>query len=389
MGVRHSLEVSVIIICSMLLASDVRLEVWRVCIALIVACSLMLWIRAKVSTYKLNLVDSDGMNEVILLNARVNGRSFLFMLDTGYAGPPVLSRSYLAISDPTHLNVKSRYKTILKRLLSVKEEDEHAAVNEYMNRGGCFPFTSGCTMRLMGIGSTQEQQADMLMCPMLHLENVVYGMHPPKTQTNVRADVFVTNSLKHSVHIITCDLLLHHSPCMLDLGKQRLELDMSFTRYLSVKPSFYTMSAVFSGGAYVVPIVIGSGDIIRCTVDTGSPGSICIGANAASRLQQCQATDRKSLQQNGVNGEVVCSELIEASVGFADRRYKVPILINSMPTDQVDGYIGMGFLRAFDILMTTTEIGFRLNGISMKSIGDFKSHASLRGCGRETLPCSL
>ena len=180
MGVRHSLEVSVIIICSMLLASDVRLEVWRVCIALIVACSLMLWIRAKVSTYKLNLVDSDGMNEVILLNARVNGRSFLFMLDTGYAGPPVLSRSYLAISDPTHLNVKSRYKTILKRLLSVKEEDEHAAVNEYMNRGGCFPFTSGCTMRLMGIGSTQEQQADMLMCPMLHLENVVYGMHPPK-----------------------------------------------------------------------------------------------------------------------------------------------------------------------------------------------------------------
>ena len=129
---------------------------------------MLIYYQKKNSTiFQLHLIDSDGMNEVLIMDSMIGSRSFLFLLDTGYAGPPVLSRSYLSINDPIHMKLKQRYNTILNRMKNVTDEDEHKGINSYLQDGKCFPFTSGCTMKLMSIGTTQEQQADMLMCPVI------------------------------------------------------------------------------------------------------------------------------------------------------------------------------------------------------------------------------
>ena len=92
------------------------------------------------------------------------------MIDTGYAGPPVLSACYLAVNDPTQDDVDQRFRKITQRLdAGVTTDRQHRAIDEFINARGCLAYTSGCTMRLMGIGSTQEQQADMLMCDMLEM----------------------------------------------------------------------------------------------------------------------------------------------------------------------------------------------------------------------------
>ena len=121
-------------------------------------------------TYKLNILNPDGLNEAIIIETKLGYKSFLFLIDTGYAGPPVLSRNYLAVRDNDLLNLKDRYNDIMQQMNNVQEDDEHRALNEYINKCGCLPYTSGCTMKLMGIGSTMEQQADMLMCPMLRIK---------------------------------------------------------------------------------------------------------------------------------------------------------------------------------------------------------------------------
>lgn len=331
-----------------------------ICLSLLVVLILVHIIKKRGHTFKLHILDTDGMNEVLIMDTMIGSRSFLFLLDTGYAGPPVLSRSYLSIQDPVHLSLKDRYNKIIESLHNVTDIDEHEGINSYINNGQCFPYTSGCTMKLMGIGSVQEQQADMLMCPMLRIKNSRGGFQSPKSMTNTHADVFVTNKLKHSIHILTCDFLLHHSPCLISISTQTLSLNLNISDYMKNYMLYKWIPASFSGGSFVVPFILEDGQSLNCTVDTGAPGPICLGSNAIKKIRSCQNTQKK-LQQQGVNGEIICSEIIDVDVTFAGSKYNTTVFVNDMPTDQTDGYVGMGFLRAFDIFITHHEIGFRKN----------------------------
>lgn len=373
-------EIIVVLAIFLILSNTSNKKMQIVCIIGIVVLLIKHIQTKKNTTYRLHLLDSDGMNEVLIMDTMIGARSFLFLLDTGYAGPPVLSRTYLSIDDPIHLDLKQRYNTILSKLRNVTEKDEHVGINSYINDGKCLPYTSGCTMKLMGIGSTQEQQADMLMCPMLKIRNIHGGLRGPKEQSRTHADVFVTNSLRHSIHILTCDFLLHHSPCLISIENQTLCLNMSPIDFITSQVQYAMYPATFSGGSFVVPFTLPHGEQLFCTVDTGAPGPICLGSNAIEKIKSCNIKERKSLQQNGVNGENICSEIIEIDVNFAGKDYTTPVFVNNMPTEQVDGYVGLAFLRGFDIIINSNQIGFKRNRNRMKTIYDFSYIASDGGC---------
>lgn len=125
----------------------------------------------------------------------------------------------------------------------------------------------------------------------------------------------------------------------------------------------------------------GMNEVLQLTMDTGAPGPISIGSNALNKIQKCSVNDtRKRLNQGGVNGEVICSDVVESVVEFAGQAMTVPIFMNNLPTENVDGYCGLGFLRGFDMLITPTEIGFRRNSLKLKTFYDFANKAQTGSC---------
>ena len=159
---------------------------------------------------KLYLVSDDSGNESLILDASLAGRRALFMLDTAYAGAPVVSETYAAVQGKCSWGgVQSRFKKCMR--LAARTVDQNArnvsVDRELLQSFRCRAFTSGCTMRLMGIGETVENQADMLLCPSISFDG-------KKDVDIIDADVVVTNPLPGSPHILTMDYLLHRSPCV-------------------------------------------------------------------------------------------------------------------------------------------------------------------------------
>jgi hypothetical protein len=327
-------------------------------------------------------LETDGVNELLIIESMINDQPFLFMLDTGYAGPPVISRSYLSINRSKG-SLKSRYQDAIAKMKSVSNDDEFKAINQFINNSECLPYTSGCTMKLMGIGQVEEHQADLIMCPMLKLRNIMGVFMAPKKSTHAFADMFVTNSLKNSLHIITCDYLLHHSPLLISFQSDCIELNMSAVRYNIARLGFTMHDAKFSGGSFVVELFINDNPLFF-TVDTGSPTGICVGKNAANKIKKCKIDKtQKSVRQGGINGEVVCSDIVESEVTFCGLTYSVPIFMNNMSTDLVDGYVGLGFLRGFDIIMTHQSIGFSRNNIPLQTYNHYTKYATDGNCGQD------
>ena len=134
-----------------------------------------------------------------------------------------------------------------------------------------------------------------------------------------------------------------------------------------------------NGGAFVVQLTLG-GIEFNVTVDTGAPGPVSLGKDAAKRLHAC-VRKHKVLGQEGVNGERVCSEIITTDMTFCGQsKQDVPVFVNDTPVEGVDGYVGMGVLRAFDILITEDGIGFAPNGFKIRSTDSFLKTAESGKC---------
>lgn len=346
-------------------------------------------IRRRGNTFSVSLIATDAVNESLVLDCRLAGRPCLFMIDTGYAGPPVLSASYLS-SGETRGSVSERYRSAVSRLQNgVSTDQQNAAIEQFINTSQCLAYTSGCTMRLMGIGSTNEQQADMLMCDMLEMKTPsgFYGI-PKRSTSNALADVFVTNPLPSSIHILTCDFLLHSSPALLSLEQGKLILNMSLQEEMYWRTRMRLHPIVLSGGSFVVDIKVG-GASMRCTVDTGAPGPVCISAAAAKRITHRCRREKLTLRQSGVNGEQICSEIVRATVELSDNTFEdAVVFVNDSDIDQVDGYVGLGVLRAFDILLTLSGIGFQRNSHAIRSFESYVSVANESTCANIDLPCA-
>jgi hypothetical protein len=307
----------------------------------------------------------------------------LYMIDTAYAGAPVLSTSYLSVQRRCGAGlsaVGARYAACVAALRSeVGEDARHAAVRRLLEEGRCRAYTSGCTMRLMGIGATSEAQADMLLCPGLRFRG-------GSRREAVDADIFVTNPLPGSVHILTTDYLLHRAPCVIRPGAAKLHLRVPPVWQSVMRPSFAFFPAVLVGGAFAIPMTVG-GAALQIVVDTGAAAPLSLGSDAIARVKLCALTGRRATQ-SGVHGERVCSDILRAAVRIGDEPVdgldlgQVEVFAMEQPVAGADGYVGIGLLRAFDIWLQPDAIGFRPSGLSPRGV-----EASAEGsCGRDARP---
>jgi hypothetical protein len=314
------------------------------------------------------------------------GDECYFLIDTGYAGPPVLNLKYVLSSKGVSSSASMTHDAAVQRMKRMKyrQSDEYRELYQFMKRNKCVDYTSGCTMRLLGIGSNAEKQSDLLMCSGLEFECTSGGfVSPRKKRGTTDAEVLVTHQLGDSVHILTIDYLTHVSPLILSLKHMHMRMCMSAFELLSQRHRFRRVTTRLSGGSFVCRIEIGGGEFM-CTVDTGSPGCVCIGKDAVHRMLSCTPM-RRSVRQVGVNGENVCSDVVSADVSFAGKTFpRVPVFCNDTPSTDVDGYIGLGFLQAFDLLILQDAIEFSPNGNSVDINHD---KLSSRPCGNGRLPC--
>ena len=118
-----------------------------------------------------------------------------------------------------------------------------------------------------------------------------------------------------------------------------------------------------SGGSFVAELIVGGGEKIRVTVDTGAACYLAIGSDVASKFRtgSCVATG-KVVHQLGANGERVCAHVITTSVQMAGQLLlDVPVLVNHGSVPGEDGYVGYCFLRHFDLCVTSREMLARRN----------------------------
>ena len=336
--------------------------------ALILLLVLLLVVRALRPRHgrNLHLVRDASGNECLLVRASLAGRSTVFLVDTAYAGAPVLSLTFLARQARGECSTRDLASCMrrLRRGASADDAREGYEVLRALLLRECRSFTSGCTMRLMGIGETKEAQSDMLLCPGLRLEGVA-------SPSSVDADDFVTNPLRGNPHILTSDYLLHRAPALLRMGAQTLELQVSAARQLALGPTFDFQPARFAGGAFVVKMLVGDGEL-DVVVDTGAAAPLSVSKAAASKIKRRTRPDPpRRITQVGVNGERVCSDVHRARVrvGKTLDLGEVDVLFNSHPVEGADAYAGMGLLRAVDVWLEPRRIGFRRSGLPTTPCG--------------------
>jgi len=324
------------------------------------------------------VTDSLG-NEVIVTKAAIRQEQMLFLIDTAYAGAPVLSTSYLSHVEGMRRTRTTKYARDLQATYRSIVESQAPnptpnvdmndsplgvatsarALASFIRRTGCRTYTSGCTMRLMGIGHTTEAQTDLLLC-----SDVAFGIGGGPLRTS-SSEVFVTHPLPSSVHILTMDFLMHRSPCVLMPARGRAMWTVDDTRLHS---SFVFLTPTFVGGAVRVPMVVG-GTQLNIVIDTGAAAALSLASG--THVASCRTP---SLQlratQTGVNGEKVCSDAFFANVqiGTLDMG-EVQVFSNSHAVEGADGYAGMGLLRALDMWLAPNEVGFRYSGLSTRTSG--------------------
>lgn len=346
-------------------------------VAIVLVIAVVLLHVAHRSEAPIHLVTDALGNEALIASASLSTRrSMLFLLDTAYAGAPVLSLSYLALPssfDNDRLGIETRYRRLVDRLRThVTPEERHSAVARFLTNNACRTFTSGCTMRLMGIGETTEAQSDMLLCDGLHFSG----------RTSFGSDVFVTNPLPSSVHILTVDYLLHRAPCVIAPRQGLLRWRVRDAR---LRSTFEFHKPFFVGGAFRVQMLVG-GAPLNIVIDTGAAAALSISPNALSKIHTCTATASPlRAMQRGVNGESVCSDVFFAHVMLGRWNLgAVQTFANSSNVEGADGYAGMGLLRALDIWLAPDEIGFRPSGLPVRTSSALQQGSCPKG---STLGC--
>lgn len=329
--------------------------------------------------------DTHG-GESLIFEGSLTGTPDLFMIDTGYAGPPVLSSSYLASKRPrdTTGTVPMRFARTMSVLRNDPGEDaRQRAVRRLLAHPEIRSFTSGCTMRLMGVGATSETQADMILAPALTIGGVA------QAGTRWSSDVFVTHPLQGNVHILTCDYLLHRAPCLILAGKPgvpgRLLLALSPSDVSAQRTSFEFHAGFFVGGAFAVRMNVG-GSMLRIVVDTGATTTVSLSRAAAIGMARCAlpAEGPRRSFQTGVHGERICSDVLTASIRIGSVEVPdVPVHANDTGVEGADGYMGMGVLRMFDLWLEPQRIGFRFNGLPHRA-----SHGASGSCGTKLPRCA-
>lgn len=325
---------------------------------------------------RMELVTVDG-NEAMVIDSVLAGERTLFHLDTGYAGPPVLSKTFLSVQNEVDVSksVRSRLLDGHTRMRKIRNEADaqERGVSDLLSSRKCRAYTSGCTMRLMGIGSTSEMQADMLLCPSIAFDSSSLGSSTPSfaypIDDDLNGDVLVTHPLPGSVHILTVDYLLHRQPAVILPAEGLLLLNVRGEKEERMKSTFSFHEAFLVGGSFAVKMKVG-GATMRIVVDTGSSSPLSLGRSAGKRVKACSQPEGGlySLTQRGVNGEDICSTAIRLNVEIGSIKVgEADALLNEEEVEGADGYAGIGILRSLDIWIQADKIGFRKNSNEVRS----------------------
>jgi hypothetical protein len=315
----------------------------------------------RMRSFRFHIVkEAPSAAESMIVEAHVSGvGKTLFMIDTAYAGAPVLSLSYLARPEAMrNTSVEDRHRQAIEGLRSpVPRSEMMGALTRLQKRGQCRSYTSGCMMRLMGIGETAETHADLLLCPSLKLG---LGL----TSFLYQSDIFVTHDLPNSTHILTTDYLMHRSPVLISMRHERVY----FTSLPN--PTMQFLDATLVGGAFSIPVGV-SGVQMQCILDTGSGATLSVSKSAAAKLKgRCMHVSEAGgkVEQEGVNGERVCSDLVFADVSVGTHSLRnVHVLLNSHDVQGADAYMGMGIMKAFDWWFSPSRVGVCASGKAVRS----------------------
>jgi hypothetical protein len=362
------------------------------------------------TSWRLFEIQSHGRVVAYCVHAKVAGHRCAMQLDTGYAGSPVLSVSYLTLlhSGRALDDVHAEFHRA-GRSRPPRNVDHRTAVRALVVRE-CRTFTSGCTMRLAGIGAVVEQQADLLLCSAIQAE-AARGTGDdatrderdderddatrdergrrwtaPRAMSGPRADVVVTQTLPHNPHILTSDYMFHVGGVVISPSDGAVHLGPDAVRAALKDTSFKLSPMKLAGGAPVITARIGR-TTVTLTLDTGAPGPICISSSAAARLRsRCRGTDYV-LRQRGVNGENVCAAAILAPVEVVGMAFEqVVVLVNDLPVAMTDGYVGLAFLSAFDLLVSRDYVGLRpVPGRAPIDRPEQLAHAVVGSCGQTSV----
>lgn len=302
--------------------------------------SVIIWILIRRKQVRLHRFESTH-GEHISVVGNVAGKRMLFIVDTGFAGAPVLSKMYMAF--PTQgQSWEDHYDSVVRS--NATEREKNASLGAIQ----CRSFTSGCRMRLETVAGETERHVDLLLCsPLFPLV------------TPFSSDLFVTQDIK-SVHILTCDYLLHRAPAIISPKEGTLRLALSPIESSLQRHTFHLHAAKFAGGAFVVPAVINGHDA-TLVVDTGATTGIVLTEEFAAQIEARWKPSSSIQDAHGIEIKTMHANL---NVHFS--RYDLgTVCVTATDTHMngADGYIGMKVLRAFDIWLTPSEIGFRSSGL--------------------------
>ena len=317
------------------------------------------------------LYDVRGTNPCLAVRARIGSYETVFCVDTGFAGPCLLSLPCLALEStrpvPTSGGADdvARWCDDTQQRLGrerAPETRQQQALARFLSATRSSDFTSGCTMRLASIGATTEQTSEILLTPPLELyaRPTASGERPDGLTASARAcsgqpaGEILTSTPMATLHLLTCDWLLQNAPAMLSPVEGALRTNLRGAALEDARGgrpgAFHTVSTTLRGGAFVATVRVGGADM-RVTVDTGAACYLSVGHTAAARIAQCASTGA-SMRQVGANGERICAQLLLAAVEMAGVAFAgVPVTVNDRDVDEEDGYAGVCLLRHFDMLL--------------------------------------
>jgi hypothetical protein len=78
---------------------------------------------------------------------------------------------------------------------------------------------------------------------------------------------------------------------------------------------------------------------------------------------------------------------VDATIEFAGLRIVAAVFVNDAPVQGTDGYVGMGVLRAFDLLLHDDDVGVRRNGLTARVATDYAATANEGACPEHAAAC--
>jgi hypothetical protein len=268
----------------------------------------------------------------------LNGTPHIFLVDTGYGGPPVLNtwhfrRQQRATPAAT---MSQRLEQVLAVRLSPLADSGGASAPEQL---GCTPVPVQCPVRLAGISSVEVNHLNLSQCPL--------SPSPGNKMATLETPRMVVMHIPRVPHILTLDYMLSFGGMVLRPGVP-LRLgpvgDLKGWRRLRTRATH---------GVYTVRIRVGGADG-WFTLDTGSSFSVVAGHTFASQGGvKLSGPPDGHVGQRGMNGERTCGDIYKSQPiqllcepPHRDIEVRTPVVVNSTDTYGVDGYVGLELVRA-------------------------------------------